>query len=150
MALPYKLMQVTSETSTYKGQFYPRAVQMSTIGLDEISAQVEENCSLKKSDVKACIEEMISVFTKNLQNGICVHLDGLGRFRMGIKGSYARSVKSFNAASNIKGYRVNFAPDTHIVKGTTVITNDDGTTYTKLTRTAVSKLTEGVTLKQIQ
>ena len=150
MALPYKLIQNTNEKSPFVNQFYPKAIQMSTIDLDQIAKQVEENCSLKESDVVACIKEMISVFKSNLQNGICVHLDGLGRFRMGIKGSHAKTVKAFSVANNVKGYRVNFMPDAHIVKGQTVITNDDGTTYIKKTRTAVSELTNGVQLKQMK
>ena len=150
MALPYKLIQNTNTKSPFVNQFFPKAVQMSTVDLDQLAEQIQENCTLKKSDVKACIEEMIHVFKNNLQNGICVHLNGLGRFRMGIKGSHAKTVKAFSVANNVKGFRVNFMPDSKIVKGQTVITNDDGTTYIKKTRTAVNPLTEGVQLKQVK
>ena len=149
MALPYKLIKNTNTKSPYVNQYYPKAVQMSTADIDQIAEQVQENCSLKKSDVKACIEELIVVLKSNLKNGVGVHLNGLGRFRLGIKGSHAKTEKAFSIADNVKGFRVNFAPDSHIVKGQTIVKNADGTSYIKSTRTAVNPLTEGVQLKLV-
>lgn len=149
MPLPYRLIKNTNTKSPFVNQFYAKAEQMGTMDINAIADEIQSNCSLKRSDVVACISEFIDVFKRNLQMGVCMHLNGLGRFRMGIKGSYAKTEKAFSVANNIKRCHVNFMPDGKIVKGTTVITNDDGTTYIKKTRTRVNYICDGVSYAKV-
>ncbi len=65
---------------------------------------------MKKSDVKAVLDELVEVMTDKLQESYSVKLDGLGIFKIGIRSTGADSVGEFSVNSNIVGARVNFMP----------------------------------------
>lgn len=88
--------------------WYGRAVYASTIDLDAIAERVQQNCSMKKSDVMAVLVEMVETMRYELQNSNKVKLDGFGTFSIGIKSKGAVSEEEFNANENVKGFRVKF------------------------------------------
>ena len=112
MAILYRLSQNNNRKNTKAyGKWYARAVSTNQIGLNEVSQRIQQNCSMKRSDVKAVLEELIEVLTQELQNSHSVKLDGLGTFSMGLTSTGTVTVREFNAAQNVVGLHVNFLPD---------------------------------------
>lgn len=137
----YKLMQNGDEDSKYFGQYYAKAVMTGEIGLNEIAERVQRNCSAKKSDVLAVLTELVEVMKDELQNSHKVRIDGLGTFKVGIKGTYAKTAAAFNPAKNISGYKINFRPTFTTVKTGTYI-DDEGNL--KIKKAQVAELTSGI------
>lgn len=114
MAVMYKLFQEMRATSKFKGKWYARAVVTDVVDTDVLADRIQRNCSMKKSDVKAVLTELIEVMNDELQASHRVKLDGFGSFKMGISTKPADTAKDFSAATNIVGMRVNFLPETHV------------------------------------
>ena len=94
-------MQNANEDSEYFGQYYAKAVHTDEINLEKVAERVQRNCSMKKSDCLAVLTELVEVMKDELQASHSVRIDGLGTFKVGIKGSYAKTAAAFNPAKNI-------------------------------------------------
>lgn len=112
--LNYKFYQDHRKDSNTKGQWFARVATNGTITTDEIADRIQANCTLKKSDIKACIQELVEEISEGIKNSYVVKLDGLGSFRMSIHSTSAPTQKEFSPVQNIVGYRVRFAPERHI------------------------------------
>lgn len=110
MAVKYKIYQSNREGS-YKGKWYARALHDGTVTTDDIADTIQNNCSVKRSDVLAVISELVEVMGTQLQNSMKVKLDRFGTFKIGLATTPADSAAEFSAASNIKGMHVLFAPE---------------------------------------
>ena len=82
MAVFYKLYQ-SKRTGNSFNKWYARATQPTTVDLEKIADIVQQNCSLKRSDVKAVLSELVEVMTDQLQAGNRVKLNGFGTFKIG-------------------------------------------------------------------
>ncbi len=111
MAVRYKVKKYVNSTSTKNGYFYGRAVVTDVLGLDALAEKIQQNCSMKKSDVKGVLTEMVEVMTEALQDSKKVTIDGLGSFKMGIKSMLVEKAAEFSA-NNILGFHVLFQPET--------------------------------------
>ena len=107
----YKLQKNTNEKSPFCGQVFARAVVTDEIDLDGLAERIQRNCTAKKSDVKAVLTEMVEVMAEELQASHKVRINGLGSFKMSLRGSYATSPKVFTPSHNIKSMRVLFTPE---------------------------------------
>jgi len=141
MAVKYKLMQCTNTKSAYNGYYFAKAVMTDEVNLEALSERIQRNCSMKKSDVLAVLTELVEVLRDELQASHKVVVDGLGTFKVGIKGSYAKTAAAFNAAKNIHSYRVNFRPAYSINKTGTYV-DDEGNM--KVKKAAMAELTSGI------
>ena len=110
MAVIYKIYKNNNKKNAGFGKFYARAMHNGTTNLDDIAAIIERNCSMKKSDVKAVLTELVEVMTAQIQDSKRVKLDGLGTFKIGISTKGAESA----AAKHIKNMRVIFMPEVHV------------------------------------
>src|SRR5574344_1460928 len=111
MAVLYKLNKDNRETSKTKGQYFGRAIQVGTIDTDGLAKIMQANCTLKASDIKAVITELVETMATQLQNSMRVHLNGLGSFKIGIRGKGSATVDDYSVAKNVKGLHVNFQPE---------------------------------------
>lgn len=91
--------------------FYGRAVHPTTIGLDTIADRIQQNCSMKKSDVRAVLSELVEVMNYELSNSNKVKIDGLGIFYVNLRSSGAIADEDYNANQNVKGIRIRFLPE---------------------------------------
>ena len=108
----YKLKQYKNSNSSYNNFFYPRAVITGEMDLNDIAEKIQANCSLKKSDVLACLAELVEHVREALLDSKRVRLNGLGMFRIGIiTKKMVEDIKEFNVRECIGGYRVNFLPE---------------------------------------
>ena len=106
MSLLYKIVRDNRKNST--NLYYGKAIQIGTVDTDKIADIIQRNCSMKKSDVIAVIQELIEVMTDQLQNSMSVKLDGFGIFKIGLKTVGADKPENFTISRNVAGLRVNF------------------------------------------
>ncbi len=106
MALPYYMHQDNRKNGT--SLWYARATHFGIVTLDDLAEEVQQNCSLKKSDCLAVNSELVSVILNELRNSNKVKLDGFGIFTPAITSKGSVNEEDFNASEFIKGARVNF------------------------------------------
>ena len=92
------------------GKYYGKAIHENEIGLDELATRIQAGCTLKRSDITACIIELIEVMQDELLAGNVVNLDGLGSFRINIESSGSDTAEEYSATENIVGCHVRFLP----------------------------------------
>ena len=122
MALNYKIYQSNTNNST-KGKFYARASHKETVGIKELAAVMQDNCTVKHSDIVAVLSELSEVMKQELQRGNRVRIDGLGIFKVNIRSKGAKTAQEFSAAENILGTRINFRPESFVNTNGSHITN---------------------------
>ena len=110
MSVFYRLRKNNNSKSAQYGKYYARAVHVSTLTTNDIANIIQRNCSVKKSDVKAVLEELVEVMNSALQDSKRVKLDGFGSFKIGLKTAPADSAAEFNVRDNVTSLRVNFQP----------------------------------------
>lgn len=93
------------------GQYVARAVHMQVVDTEEIAGIIQENCTLKRSDVLAVLSELEDVLVKLLQRGDIVKLNHLGRLKLEIEGSPVATVEEFKANEHIRGVRLHLIPE---------------------------------------
>ena len=97
------------------GKYFARAVHTDMVDLDDISDIIERNCTLKRSDVKACLTELVEVMRDKMQSSNKVRINGLGIFKINVKSTGVSDPSEFKG-NNITGYRVLFTPEHSVVK----------------------------------
>ena len=103
------------------GKWYARMVPIGMIDTRGLAEIIQRNCTVKKADVLAVLDELVETMRDQLQDSKRVKLDGFGSFKIGIKSHGARSAESFSVADNIDGMRVMFMPErTHDTAGNRV------------------------------
>lgn len=123
MALNYKIYQSNANNTT-KGKFYARASHKETVGIKQLAAVMQNNCTVKHSDIVAVLSELSEMMKQELQRGNRVRIDGLGIFKVNIRSKGAKTAKEFTVSENILGTRINFRPETFI--------NPDGSHVTSM------------------
>lgn len=134
MAVPYYIYQDNRKNGTKL--WYGRATFFGTLTLDDIAAEIQNNCSLRESDCKAINIELVEAINYELKNSTKVVLDGLGYFTPAFTSKGAVSEDKYNPDECIKNLRVNFNAKWHIEK-----TGDGGK--------AVRKWTQGTEFKKM-
>ena len=115
MSVRYKLYQDNRSESTTRGKWYARAVYNSKPKtLKQLALKIQENVSVKKSDVKAVLDELVGVLKEWLQDSNRVKIEGLGSFKIGLKTKPANTAKDFSVAKHVVGARVNFLPEVEV------------------------------------
>ena len=107
----YKLIQNKNNKSVCFGKWYGWAVVYQTMDTDKVADLIQRNCSMKKSDVKAVLQELVEVIKDAIQDSKAVKLDGLGTFKIGISTMGAEKPEEFDS-ENIRGFKVLFTPET--------------------------------------
>ena len=112
MSVFYRLHQDQSVGTRRSGKWYARAVPMSTINTRQLAEIMQRNCTVKKADILAVLDELVETMRDQMQDSKRVKLDGpiatphfapLGRrrgkstwcsFHLRINFTYHSSVKS--------------------------------------------------------
>ena len=116
MALQYTLVQgkdMSEGAGPDAKLYYARAVSSGEMTFEELCEDIAETCTLTSADVKACLDRLAWIISKNLKAGRIVQMGELGNFRLtvGSKGSITK--EDFNA-SLIKKPKVVFHPGKRI------------------------------------
>ncbi len=102
----------TNELSKMFGKYYVRAVyDKRFITTDQLADFIQTQCTVKRSDCIAVLDELGSAFKHYLELGQKIKLNGIGIFKVGIT-STASDTEEGCTAANVKKSRVLFAPET--------------------------------------
>lgn len=111
----YKLLQNKNYKSSAFEKWYAKPVWMHTVTTEEVCDLIQRNCTVKRSDVRAVIEELVEVIHDGVCRGDRVVLDGLGTFKCGINSKGAEKPEEFDG-TYIKDFHVLFYPTTTVEK----------------------------------
>ena len=118
MPVFYRLHQDQSVGTKRSGKWYARMVPTSCINTRQLAEIIQRNCTVKKSDVMAVLEELVETMRDQLQDSKRVKLDGFGSFKIGINCKGARSTD--NAGNRVKQFLQGATcielPDNKVVK----------------------------------
>ena len=108
----YKLYQNNNSNSKSFGKWFGRAVTTEKVGIDVISQRMQDSCTVKRSDVKAVLEELGSTIKDIVQDSKRVEIPGLGCFKLSINTSGEDNKDEWTPVSNVKRVKVLFQPET--------------------------------------
>ena len=120
MSQKFKKLQNTNDDSTAYGKWFATAVyDQHFIETEELADFIQKQASVKRSDVKAVLDELGDAMKHFFELGQKVRLDGIGIFKVGFS-SIGTVEKEDCGAQNITTRRVLFQPETErIVVGQT-------------------------------
>jgi predicted histone-like DNA-binding protein len=84
---------------------------MACIGTRQLAEIIQRNCTVKKADVMAVLEELVEVMKDQMQDSKRVKLDGFGSFKIGIESKGAQTAAKYSVAEHITGLHVVFMPE---------------------------------------
>ena len=108
----------TNELSKTFGKYYVRPVyDKAFITTAELADFIQTQCTVKRSDIKATLDELGSAFKHYFELGQKIKLDNIGIFKVGISSASADTEEGCTA-SLVRHCRVNFQPETtSVLKG---------------------------------
>ena len=121
MSQKFKKLQNKNDESTAYGKWFATAVyDQRFIETDDLANFIQAQASVKKSDVKAVLDELGGAMKHFFELGQKVKLEGIGTFKVGFS-SIGAATKDACGASNITTRRVLFLPETErIIVGQTM------------------------------
>ena len=118
MSVFYRLHQDQSVGTKRSGKWYARMVPTSCINTRQLAEIMQRNCTVKKADILAVLDELVETMRDQMQDSKRVKLDGFGSFKIGIKSKGAATAKAFTVQENIEDLHVVFTPErTHDAAG---------------------------------
>ena len=117
--------QIKNSKSIAFGKYFASAVyDEKFITTEQIADFIQQQCSIKKSDIKAALDELGGAMKHFFELGQKIRLDGIGIFKVGFSSIGVNKVEDCSAAT-ITERRILFQPETErVVVGQT--TNKDG------------------------
>ena len=115
MSQKFKKLQNQNDDSTAYGKWFATAVyDQHFITTEELAEFIQTQASVKKSDIKAVLDELGGALKHFFELGQKVKLDGIGIFKVGFS-SIGTNKKEDCSAQNITTRRVLFQPETERV-----------------------------------
>ena len=112
MSQKYIKTQNKNNQSAAYGKYYAQAVyDTKFIETEELASFIQTQASVKKSDIKAVLDELGGALKHFFELGQKVKLDGIGIFKVGFS-SIGTNEKDDCGAQNITTRRVLFQPET--------------------------------------
>ena len=106
------LRKNTNTASKTFGQYYGEAESAEPLGLKGFAKHLAEHGKLATYEMLVLVlQNIVSCMKELICQGQPVKLDGLGTFYPTIEGTGADSVLEYLPAVNIKGVKINFAPE---------------------------------------
>ena len=87
--------------STY-GKYFAHVVHSQDVSMEDFAQEIQDNCSVKVSDVKAVLTELQVTMKKHLQDGHVIVLPEIGRLKLSVESEGVSDPKDFNVAKHIK------------------------------------------------
>ena len=125
MAQKFIKSQNKNSQSTAFGKYFATAVyDEKFITTEQIADFIQQQCSIKKSDIKAALDELGGAMKHFFELGQKIRLDGIGIFKVGFSSIGVTKLEDCSAAT-ITERRILFQPETErVVVGQT--TNKEG------------------------
>ncbi len=121
MSQKFRKIQNNNDESTAYGKFFATAVyDQHFIETEQLADFIQTQASVKKSDIKAVLDELGSAMKHFFELGQKVKLEGIGIFKVGFS-SIGTATKEDCGAQMITTRRVLFTPETErVVVGQTM------------------------------
>ena len=121
MSQKFKKLQNKNDESTAYGKWFATAVyDQRFIETEDLANFIQAQASVKKSDVKAVLDELGGAMKHFFELGQKVKLEGIGTFKVGFS-SIGAATKDACGAGNITTRRVLFQPESaRVVVGQTM------------------------------
>ena len=121
MSQKFKKIQNKNDESTAYGKWFATAVyDQHFIETEQLADFIQTQASVKKSDIKAVLDELGGAMKHFFELGQKVRLDGIGIFKVGFS-SIGAATKDACGAGNITTRRVLFQPESaRVVVGQTM------------------------------
>ena len=125
MAQKFIKSKNNNDKSSAYGKYFATAVyDEKFITTEQIADFIQQQCSIKKSDIKAALDELGGAMKHFFELGQKIRLDGIGIFKVGFSSIGVSKVEDCSAAT-ITDRRILFQPETErVVVGQT--TNKEG------------------------
>ena len=109
-----KLQNKNDESTAYSKWFATAVYDQHFIETEELANYIQQQASVKKSDIKAVLDELGGAMKHYFELGQKVKLEGIGIFKVGFS-SIGTTEKADCGAQNITVRRVLFQPETERV-----------------------------------
>ena len=106
----FKKTRLRNSSRDYDGLWFPKALHPITVTTKDLLKEIPRNCSLKRSDLLAALTELSEFLIRHLRQGEIVDIDGIGRFKLEVKGQGVLSPDDFDERTDISGYVCHFTP----------------------------------------
>ncbi len=104
------MTKLRNASREYDGLWFPKALHPITVTTEELLKEIPRSCSLKRSDLLAALTELSEFLLRHLRQGEVVDLDGIGRFKLEVKGQGVISPDDFDERTDVSGYVCHFTP----------------------------------------
>ena len=109
------VLHINPKDETGSKKFHPAPVYTEEKTLADLAEEISHASTLTAADIKAVVEELVSVFAKELVRGTKIKIDGLGTFRFSFGGTGHETSDEVTVA-DIDGIRVVFIVDPKLRK----------------------------------
>ena len=120
MSIEYDFYRNPNSQGSNKKRYHARVVSSNRISTDELAEEIQKECSLTITDVKAVLIALGDKLAKHLGDGSKVHLDGIGYFQVNLQCKEevcsTRSVRSDNVEFKSVSYRADNDLKKHLKK----------------------------------
>ena len=120
MPIEYDFYRNPNSQGTNKKRYHARVVSSDRISTDELAEEIQKECSLTITDVKAVLIALGDKLAKHLGEGSKVHLEGIGYFQVNLQCKEevrtTRSVRSDNVEFKSVSYRADNELKKHLKK----------------------------------
>jgi len=111
MSLKLRLERLkTPRSKSLHGKWRARVQKGEEVHLRELAERMQENCTLKVSDIYAVLTELVPTMKEELQAGKTVYLDGFGFFHLTVESDVVDRPQDFSIARNIRRVLCRFVP----------------------------------------
>ena len=120
MSIEYDFYRNPNSQGTNKKRYHARVVSSDRITTDELAEEIQNECSLTITDVKAVLIALGDKLAKHLGDGSKVHLEGIGYFQVNLQCKEevctTRSVRAENVEFKSVSYRADNELKKHLKK----------------------------------
>ena len=120
MSIEYDFYRNPNSQGTDKKRYHARVVSSDRITTDELAEEIQNECSLTITDVKAVLIALGDKLAKHVGDGSKVHLEGIGYFQVNLQCKEevrtTRSVRSENVEFKSVSYRADNELKKHLKK----------------------------------
>ena len=109
--MEYELRKQLKAFLPSAGKYVARVRHNDVIDTERIAVKIQENCTVKRSDVLAVLSELQVVLKNYLQNGDIVCLDYIGRLKLEIVGVPVDRPEDFNPQHHIRRVSLHLIPE---------------------------------------
>lgn len=110
MSVKYVVQKNTLKNKKKNQNYYPQLVINGVLGTKDLADIIAGRSSLTRGDVRNVIDNLADVMNIQLRNGLSIHLEGFGQFRLGL--TEAKTVENEeDARPDSRHLTIRFAPE---------------------------------------